>query len=223
MIILAHRGNLRGPDPVGENSLASIEAALELGFGIETDVRHDEDAGFYISHDLARPAPSALFARHAEAWRRYPDAVVALNIKELGRERELVAELAHAEVLDQLFLFDMELIEPARGQTAHLYRAISDRVALAARVSDRGEMVAQALGIAEASHIWLDEFDGPWATADTVATLKAANKQVYAVSPDLHGASLDTALKRWREFVHWGVDGICTDWPIALSEQLRGV
>jgi len=158
-------------------------------------------------------------AAHCGLWRRHPEAVIALNVKELGQERALLEALNALRVVPQLFLFDMELIEPRAGETARLYRRYDAAATLAARVSDRGEPVERALGIEVASVVWLDEFDGPWATADTVGRLKGAGKAVYAVSPELHGRSLDEAKTRWRDFARWGVDGICTDWPALLAAQ----
>lgn len=217
--ILAHRGNIDGPDRANENRLARIGEALARGFGLETDVRYAPEKGFYVSHDAARPAADALLAAHCALWRRHPGAVIALNIKELGQERALLEALNGLRVVQQLFLFDMELIEPLAGETARLYRRYDAAVPLAARVSDRGESVERALGIEVASVVWLDEFDGPWASAETVGRLKAAGKAVYAVSPELHGRPLDEAQARWRDFARWGVDGICTDWPALLAAQ----
>jgi glycerophosphoryl diester phosphodiesterase len=219
MIVLAHRGNIDGPAPARENSLELIGAALSRGYGLETDVRYAPGKGFYVSHDAAEPAADALLAAHCALWRRHPGAAIALNIKELGQERALLEALNSLRVVQQLFLFDMELIEPDAGQTARLYRRYDAAVPLAARVSDRGEPVERALGIEVASVVWLDEFDGPWATAETVARLKAAGRTVYAVSPELHGRPLDEAKARWRDFARWGVDGVCTDWPALLAAQ----
>lgn len=222
MKILAHRGNTAGADPARENGLAQVGEALAAGYGLETDVRYEAGKGFYVSHDPVAPSGESLLAAHCELWRRHPAATIALNVKELGQERALLEALNALRVLPQLFLFDMELIEPRAGETARLYRRFDAAVTLAARVSDRGEPLDRALAIEVASVVWLDEFDGPWATAQTVDRLKAAGKAVYAVSPELHGRSLGEAQARWRDFAAWDVDGICTDWPARLAAQLAG-
>jgi hypothetical protein len=149
--------------------------------------------------------------------RQSPAARVALNLKELGYERDLLQFLSNQRVLPQLVLFDMELIEPRAGETARLLRALHPSVTIAARVSDRGEPLARALAIETATVTWLDEFDGPWATEADVRRLRAAHRDIYAVSPDLHGRSLRHAQSRWTDFVAWGVDAICTDYPAALE------
>lgn len=71
--------------------------------------------------------------------------------------------------------------------------------------------------------IWLDEFDGPWATRDTVVELIQEGRNCYAVSPELHGMKLEQAIKRWHDFALWGVTGICTDWPLLLARELESI
>lgn len=220
MIILAHRGNLRGPDPGRENSPESIGDAIAAGYGIETDVRFAPDFGFYISHDANPPTPASALEVHAEIWRRDPGCLVALNIKEAGNEAQLLERLNALDVANQVFLFDMELIEPRPGEMAARFRSLDAGIAIAARVSDRAEPVSRALDIDSASAIWLDEFDGPWATRATVEELVRAGRTVYAVSPDLHGMKPAQSITRWHEFASWGVTGICTDWPILLTSEL---
>jgi hypothetical protein len=216
-IILAHRGNTDGPSPAGENRLPTIRRALDRGWGLELDIRRARDGRFYIAHD---PQPSSA-VQPAEAvcreLRRHPHAVVALNLKELGDEAALIAWLQDEQVVDQVCLFDMELLESVPGATARACHALLPGLSLAARVSDRGEPVSRALGIDVADTIWLDEFDGPWATGRDVAGMKALGRAVYAVSPDLHGHGLPAARRRWLDFLDWGVDAICTDYPEALE------
>ena len=220
--ILAHRGNIDGPC-ADENALSSMRVALERGWGIETDIRHEGRGRFYISHDR-RPVPEG---RSADAFcslfRQFPEATIALNVKELGAERQLLGYLARQQVIDQVFLFDMELIEDVPGTTARTLRCCHPTVRLAARASDRGEPVDQALRITDASICWIDEFDSAWCTAADVQRLQAAGRTVYAVSPDLHRHSLRDTRDRWDDFIRWGVDGVCTDYPAALEERLVGL
>jgi hypothetical protein len=221
MDILAHRGNVAGPDHATENSPDAFRAALSRGWGLEIDVRHTPDARLYVSHDAQR-APQDGAADHCfAAIRQHPRATVAVNIKETGREAELLSDLARLGVLRQCFLFDMELVEARRGDTARVLRALNGSVTLAARVSDRNEPVEHAVADAHSPIVWLDEFDGPWCSEADVRQLKAAGKTVYAVSPDLHGGTLAQAQRRWIDFWNWNVDGICTDYPADLQEALE--
>jgi hypothetical protein len=50
MRLIAHRGNLTGPNPIKENSIEYIEEAIAEGFDVEVDIRH-EDHNFYLGHD----------------------------------------------------------------------------------------------------------------------------------------------------------------------------
>jgi glycerophosphoryl diester phosphodiesterase len=220
MKILAHRANRAGIDARQENTLEAVRACLEQGWGIETDIRRNAAGRYYISHD-----PVAVTERNqVEAFcvllREMPSAVVALNVKELGYEADLVRFLERQRVLGQVFLFDMELIEPTPGETARLLRSLHPTVKLAARVSDRDEPVERALGIEVADIIWLDEFDRLWATEADIRTLKKSGRTIYAVSPEIHGFTPEEMRRRWSEFRKWGVDGICTDFPEELARSL---
>jgi glycerophosphoryl diester phosphodiesterase len=226
--ILAHRGNVNGPTPREENRMPTIQRALRRGWSLEIDIRRAGDGRFYLSHDaLSSADEGAPTDVWAATLRRYPEATVALNIKELGYEAELLHLLRAAGVIDQVVLFDMELIEAVPGDTARRFRSLDPDVRIAARVSDRGESIERALAIAAAQVVWLDEFDGPWSTSRDIRALRGAGKSIYVVSPDLHGASLAEARNRWLDFCHWGVDGICTDYPMELERMLpvlnRGV
>jgi len=50
MKLIAHRGNLNGPNPLRENSIDYIEKSISEGFDVEVDLRH-EDHNFYLGHD----------------------------------------------------------------------------------------------------------------------------------------------------------------------------
>lgn len=50
MRLIAHRGNIDGPNPIKENSIDYIEEAIAKGFDVEVDLRH-EDYYFYLGHD----------------------------------------------------------------------------------------------------------------------------------------------------------------------------
>jgi|SRR5581483_3520247 len=216
-IVLAHRGNLRGPNRAAENSVAAVAGALRRGWGVELDIRRAADGCFYVPHDPRPTADGALADDLFAILRGHPDATVALNVKELGYEEALVEYLHEQGVVSQSFLFDMELVEPCPGESARVFRRCDPSVRLAARVSDRGEPLDRALAIGAASIIWLDEFDDFWCTEADVRRLKDEGRTIYAVSPDLHGFPAADTRRRWVQFAEWGVDGICTDYAAALD------
>lgn len=52
MRLIAHRGNINGPNPLEENKPEYIEAAIAQGFDVEIDVRYDTfDNQIYLGHD----------------------------------------------------------------------------------------------------------------------------------------------------------------------------
>lgn len=50
MKLIAHRGNISGPNPLEENNPQYIDKAIGLGFDVEIDLRWD-DQYFYLGHD----------------------------------------------------------------------------------------------------------------------------------------------------------------------------
>lgn len=223
MLILAHRGNLTGPEPDHENRLARMADAMSLGFGLETDIRRRPDGTLYIAHD-PMPVPgsdgSDCAQQHAALWRRYPSQLIALNVKELGWDATLVDFVTSNRLVEQVMLFDMELIEPVAGGMARALAALHPGLHLAARVSDRDEPIERALAISEARSIWLDEFETLWATRDGIARLRDAGREVHAISPELHGFDADTMRRRWDDFAAWGVASICTDHPLEAAAHV---
>jgi glycerophosphoryl diester phosphodiesterase len=213
MVILAHRANLEGPNPKLENSLEATQRALEMGFGIETDLRRDADRQFYISHDLQPRTPENDFGLFSELFQKFSDRVVAMNVKELGYEKDLIGLQTSGAMGRHSFYFDFELLEPATpGRTQKMLRALAgnDNVGMASRLSDRNEPLDQCLSI-PAHVVWADEFDSFWLTREHIEAVHAAKRQVYAISPEIHGFKKTEQLQRWREFKEWGIDGLCTD------------
>ena len=215
-VILAHRANLRGPRSARENSLADCAAALEQGFGLETDLRREPTGRFYIAHDPEpRTAENGLEA-YTGLFRKFPDAELAINVKEPGYEAELVALIHSGQLGARSFYFDFELLEPASaGAAQRKIRALTGggSVRLASRLSDRNEDLAQCLGI-PAEIVWADEFDSLWLTEREVRSVHEAGRLLYVISPEIHHFDHGTMLGRWKNFKAWRVDGVCTDYPL---------
>lgn len=221
MEILAHRANHAGPDKERENTQSAFKFCLRKGWGIETDIRRTKRGKFYISHDERRLTRHNHADQYMEIIRAHRNVTIALNIKELGHEKELIEYLCKMKVEKQMFLFDMELIESIPGATASLFRRLHKNIKIAARISDRKEPIERALSIGSASIIWLDEFEKLWVEEEDIKKLKKHNKVVYAISPEIHGFSLEDMRRRWRQFSRWGVDGICTDYSTMLANEMR--
>lgn len=55
MKLIAHRGNIDGPNPLEENKPEYIEKALYYGFDVEIDIRFNQyDKKLYLGHDLSQ-------------------------------------------------------------------------------------------------------------------------------------------------------------------------
>lgn len=221
MLVIAHRFNLNGADELRENTLEALQQCLRRGFSVETDIRRDTQGRFYVSHDPAVVTPENKAERFFALFRQFPACRVALNLKELSYEMDLLTFLAKQGVQKQAFLFDMELLEKIPGRTAAKIHRMNPDLHLAARVSDRQEPVERALSMMSSPIIWLDEFDSLWVSESDIRRLKSEKKIIYAISPEIHGFSSKERLRRWRQFIEWGVNGICTDYPVELQANQK--
>jgi glycerophosphoryl diester phosphodiesterase len=220
MIIMAHRANLAGPLSAPENSPAACARALAEGFGLETDLRRDASGAFYISHDPLPRSPENSLSAFTGIFKKFPAAELAINVKELGYEAALIDLMNSGQLGARSFYFDFELLEPKTpGAAQRKIESLAGggRVRVAARLSDRGEPLSQCLGI-PAEIVWGDEFDSLWLTEKDARQIHAAGRLLYLISPEIHGFDLPTMKRRWQDFKSWGVDGLCTDYPLAARE-----
>ena len=160
------------------------------------------------------------FKQFAALFRKFSDRTVAMNVKELGYEADLIALQQSGDLGGKSFYFDFELLElKSPGHTQRLMRQLpgGENTAMAARLSDRGESLEQCLAI-PANVVWADEFDSLWLTRELVEYVHAAGRKFYAISPELHGFDQSARLKRWQQFKAWGIDGLCTDYAVSARE-----
>ena len=221
MIILAHRGLCRGPDPSRENRLDTMREALGEGFGLETDIRFSRGRA-YISHDplIDGGGASADGSAHAALWAGATQPI-ALNFKEPGTEIRMVEFLRRNGVVDNVCMFDMELVEQVPGATAIMLIDALPDLRLASRASDRGEPLERALEL-PGNVVWMDEFEKPWIRRGHVDAVHASGRLAWMVLPDLHGRGRDDMLVRLAAFAEWGVDAVCTDWAFEARRFLEG-
>ncbi len=218
--ILAHRANLTGPHSVLENSPDACAAALGEGFGLETDLRRDAKGWYYISHDPHPRTPDNSLEIYSAIFEKHPSAELAINVKELGYEEGLVELMNSGRLGKTSFYFDFELLQPATpGQAQRKIKSLpsSLTVRLASRLSDRKETLSQCLGI-PSEIVWGDEFDSLWIGREEIERVHEAGRLIYMISPEIHGFDLTATRRRWQDFKDWGVDGLCTDFPLAARE-----
>lgn len=82
MIIISHRGNLRGINESMENRPSYIDSALQLGFHVEVDVRY-ENNHFYLGHDLPQYIinDNWILSRKNKLWFHCKDLLSAVKLK----------------------------------------------------------------------------------------------------------------------------------------------
>lgn len=204
--MLAHRGLWNARQ--SPNSLPALVAALDAGFGVETDVR-DCNGQLVISHDP--PHASALklevfLAHYAHASHR---ELLALNIKADGLAPQL-AELLDRYSVANYFCFDMSVPD-------HLQYL---RVGLQtyARVSEYEPAAARLPGC---QGVWLDGFESDWFLQDaTLEELVVDGQQVCIVSPELHRRDYRLAWFQLQRLEGRFPDQIalCTDAPSTYGE-----
>ena len=225
MEIISHRGNLEGPCHAKENSLAAISEAAQAGFGVELDLRLHVDGRWYLSHDPLSQAETAVWLddnlkslignnSHLQ-W--------AINIKAIHGLPELATLTRECWFHRNCFYFDFELLEPSSPGSAQ--RTLTetyqlDPVHLASRLSDHNEPLSQCIHI-YSRIVWADEFESPWLTTQDALKVHQANKLFFWVSPELHGANDVTRQKRWAEAKTWGLDAICTDYPMEAKSFFK--
>lgn len=85
MNIISHRGNINGPITCRENAPSYIDAAIQLGYDVEVDVRH-LDGNMWLGHDEPqyRIEFSWMSARRHKLWFHCKDALSAMHLLELG-------------------------------------------------------------------------------------------------------------------------------------------
>jgi hypothetical protein len=206
--IIAHRGNVAGPSEQ-ENTLDVFRRAVDLGFGIEFDVRADPSGHLYISHDVShdRGRP-ALGLSAGAAVLLSGQAPLAINVKDQAAAGAVEAHALHTDYSGLAFLFDFELLGLAAPELPSCAVRVSDLP------GERPESRINLMGRV----VWLDEMMGPWVTPLDVAHLRTAGAvHVAYVAPDLHGRGVPD----WDTVLALGADSVCTDYAIKLESYVR--
>ncbi|MGC8668448.1 MAG: glycerophosphodiester phosphodiesterase family protein [Chthonomonadales bacterium] len=222
LTIIAHRACVNGPDARLENTLEAIRGATSSGLSVEFDVRVSTDGRLVLAHDPCAWSS----ARDPYPFLRNPDGPPchALNIKSVYAVPAILNVLRAAGSAHNFFLFDFELLTNDLPGCRFLMRSLQDEgFRVGYRLSDREPFLDHYLRDPSVREVWLDEFDRPWVTRDVVQSLCDRGIRSYYVSPELHGArDRDTVHRRWEDLVGWGVQGICTDYPLQLASLYGG-
>jgi len=203
MEIIAHRGFVSGPTKPHKDQL--IEA-LNLGFGIEFDVRDSAD-DVVIAHDPWEVGTDTL----GSLLKRVPFAgTLAINIKSCGLAPRIKQGLADHQIEPtRCFFFDMAVPDHLAYQKLGLraYPRISE-------IEPFGVLAQKSEGI------WLDAFHSTWWQPESLAGWLQQGMSVCVVSPDLHRREY---LETWHQIRRSGLAGaaglsICTDFALEARD-----
>ena len=236
-LIVAHRGLLKHAP---ENTLSNFRACLELRIGFEVDVRRSKDGALVCVHDdtvdrttnghgsVSELSLAELKQLDAGAWfgskfvgEQIPtfdevldvikthgrdSVLIAIDLKASDIEADCVRAAKSKGVLGRL-LFIGTTIE------SHQVRRKLQQTDLAAQTA----CLSSHLSLARSS----GDFD--WAylrwlpTREEVARIHTAGRRVFIAGPTVVG--IERA--NWQAAIYAGVDGILTDHPFELAEQIR--
>ena len=237
--IVAHRGLLKHAP---ENTLANFRACLELRIGFEFDVERTKDGHLVCIHDSAVDRTTNGKGRVADltlaevqqldagswfdprfAGERVPtvdevlalvaayrerDVLIAVDLKADQVGAEVAALAAKRQVLQQL-VFIGRTISDAKLRE-EILRAQPQ--AATAAVANKPEEFPQAL---TANDQWVYFRFLP--TAEQMQAVRHAGKRAFIAGATVAGNLPDN----WRTAAERGLDGILTDYPLELGEQLR--
>jgi len=73
--LIAHRGNVSGPNPEMENNPFYVDRAIEQGYSVEIDIRGSFYTKFYLGHGKEQyiVSPSWLYERADHLWMHAKD------------------------------------------------------------------------------------------------------------------------------------------------------
>lgn len=203
MKIIAHRGLWN--DNESQNTMTAFKRALDLGFGLEFDVR-DSFGNLVISHDPTENPGSLNFEDVVELFSKY-DSPIAINVKSDGLLPKLLTTLESIEK-KRYFVFDMSIPETIKYLNAGVPTFM--------RIS---EFEQNSPLHENSSGIWLDAFKGEWWAIESQVFQDF--KTLCVVSSELHGRNEESGWSFLRK-IETGKDlSLCTDYPVKASEFFK--
>ncbi|MGE0588249.1 MAG: hypothetical protein AB7O48_06715 [Cyclobacteriaceae bacterium] len=205
MTILSHRGVW--DDSHQKNALDTLLLSLELGFGLETDIR-DFNGKIVISHDMPT-GDECLFERFLGEYQdKGFDLTLALNVKADGLQDD-VMDLLQRYLVTNYFFFDMSVPD----QLGYRKKGLN-------YLSRQSEYETSPSLYADSFGVWLDCFESVWYDKEVLERHLVAGKRVCVVSEELHGRSnaKQWELLRKMPFVNDNRLYLCTDFPQKANE-----
>lgn len=208
MKIVAHRGVWKKEDE--KNTLESLKRALDMGWGIETDLR-DYKGELVISHNIADEKCEKAEELFKYYFEHGHEESLALNVKADGIQ-PLLKKLLEKYQINNYFLFDMSIPEMVVNKR--------EKLTFFTRHSDIEE---KCVLYEDAQGVWLDSFyEENWLTEEILERHLKDGKKICIISPEIHGYDATDywdLLKQPRYVVNDNVM-LCTDVPVEAKEFL---
>jgi len=205
--ILAHRG-LWSDFNLNKNSFEALSKALELGYGIETDIR-DGESNIEIRHDPFEKGWD--FEELLKFYKKNQfESFLALNIKSDGLSKKLKYLLDKYQIINY-FTFDMSIPDHIQIDNYDLKNLI--------RLSEYEKslhLFPNSVGF------WIDPFSRETKLDNLISKkfIKRNTKLVF-VSPELHENNIDKDFINFinNSIIDCGEEAvfICTDYPDIYS------
>ncbi|MBL8794062.1 MAG: hypothetical protein JNM56_09155 [Planctomycetia bacterium] len=239
--IFAHRGLAKHAP---ENTLANFRACLDLGLGIELDVRRAKDGALVCIHDSTVDRTTTGKGKVADytlaelqrldAGSRFDPAFNTEHVPSMAEVFALVARHPRATSLIAVDLkeagTEADLVALARKHgildrlvfiglaitQAEVRRELrkADAKAHVARLVGEKDELGEALKDADADWIYVRHLP----SRDDVAKARTAGKRLLISGPKVMGLEPDA----WKQAQELGFDAILTDYPLELAAVLRG-
>lgn len=208
MNILCHRGFWDVPEE--RNSPQAMRRAFDAGLGVETDVR-DCDGTLVISHDMPRRLSNRPLFSFDDFLALYTSGgsrpTLALNIKADGLAAPIKAALTKHGITEY-FVFDMSVPD------TQAYLGVGLNVFTRWSEFETGSKLDNS-----ATGIWLDAFEDPFVSPQSILEVVRGGKRVAIVSPELHNKLHLDAWRAWHCILTELPSGdlervsLCTDLP----------
>jgi len=136
-----------------------------------------------------------------------------INVKQPHIEGEIVKLIREYGLSNFTTIFDFELV--GDKEMGMRIKGLDPDIHVLVRASDREiEPLDRAVAHPYADGVWLDTFDHDWISGPMIEGIKVMGKDVYVVSPELHGRSVNVGA--WLALSE--ATGICTDLPHLLEK-----
>ena len=201
LIPIAHRGFWNKKN--NKNSMDAFIRAFENGFGVETDLRYDNNQ-IIISHDLPT-SKSVPFSELLNLYANQKKLPLALNIKNDGLQN-FILDLLNKYNITNYFVFDMSIPDLLGYRNLGLHYFVR-----------QSEYEPVNTLFDDASGIWLDQFNSDWVDFNTLKMHVLNKKKLCIVSPELHGRQPDFAWANYKKILDKLPSNakiyLCTDYP----------